>query len=175
MNPVENDTRTMPNTMRLRVAREFINRFLRPTLLLALLLALVCGPRNLAQRGGGGTGGNGNSGPPTRPSMDQDPLSQGLTTPGDPNDTIARERRMKAMNAERQKSMVADSNKLLKLTTELNEEVNGAHPRPLNSDQLRTVAEIEKLAKNIRDKMSNPVGEPQVFSPPISLPMPGMQ
>jgi hypothetical protein len=58
------------------------------------------------------------------------------------------------MNADRQKSMVADANKLLKLTQRLNAEVNGAHASALTQDQLRQVREIEKLAHKVREEMS---------------------
>jgi hypothetical protein len=143
-------------------------RLLRPAILLALLLVCFFTPHFEAQRGGGGggggingggsNGGGGNGGYAIPSPMDQEPLYQGRGMAPGGEDPIMHERRMKALNAERQKSMINDTNKLLKLTTELNAEVNGDHPEPLNSDQLRKVAEIEKLAKSVRDKMSTPVG-----------------
>ena len=42
---------------------------------------------------------------------------------GDDYDPVMMERRMRALNIERQKQMVADANKLLKLARELNDEV----------------------------------------------------
>lgn len=82
-----------------------------------------------------------------------DPLSQDSGMPADPTDPIMQERRMRALNVQRQKSLVADTNKLLKLASELNVEVNGKHSSELTPDQLRKVAEIEKLAHSVREKM----------------------
>jgi len=79
------------------------------------------------------------------------------------NDPVEQEKRLKALNAERQKSMVADTNKLVKLAGELNTELAGAHPESLNPEQLRKVAEIEKLAHNIKEKMSMSVKGIPVF------------
>jgi hypothetical protein len=173
MNLMENNARAIPSMSQLRVARDFIGRFVRPALLLALLLACFCGPRYTAQQRGGSSGNIGS--PTTLPSMDQNPLYQGRAMPGEPGDPVAQERRMKALNTARQKSMVEDTNKLLKLTTELNEEVNGAHPQPLNSDQLRKVAQIEKLAHSVREKMSSTVGVATQFLSPMPIPITGIQ
>jgi hypothetical protein len=173
-----NNIRAIANMSQLRVPREIVGRFLRPAMVLTLLLACFSGPRyTAAQHSGNGgivTGGNGTSGNGSSfPSLDQDPLSQRRPMPGEAGDPVQYERRMKALNTERQKSMIADTNKLLRLTTELNEEVNGDHPRPLDSDQLRKVAQIEKLARSVRDKMCTPVGgsSPQL-TPPMSFPAP---
>ena len=170
--------RAIADKSALRVPREFVGRFLRPAVVLTLLLACVSGPRyTAAQHSGNGGGGSGTGGIGSSngnfPSMDQDPLSQRRPMPGEAGDPVLYERRMKALNSERQKSMIADTNKLLRLTTELNEEVNGDHPKPLDSDQLRKVAQIEKLARSVRDKMCTPVGgsSPQL-TPPMSFPAP---
>lgn len=69
-------------------------------------------------------------------------------------------RRLRALNADRQKSLVSDTDKLLKLTAELNAQVNGAHPANLTTSQLHMVEQIGKLARSIREKMSTPVGVP---------------
>jgi len=66
--------------------------------------------------------------------------------------------RLTLMNEERQKSMVANAEKLLKLAKELNAEVNGAHAGALTEDQLRKVNEIEKLAHKVKSEMSYAVG-----------------
>jgi hypothetical protein len=88
-----------------------------------------------------------------------------LTGDGSDNNPVEQQKRLKALNAERQKSMVADTNKLVKLAGELNAELAGAHPESLNPDQLRKVAEIEKLARNIKEKMSMSVKGIPVFEP----------
>ncbi|MGA3370585.1 MAG: hypothetical protein ABSC48_02370 [Terracidiphilus sp.] len=69
-------------------------------------------------------------------------------------DPVERARQLRAFNAERQKSMVSDTNKLLKLARELDEEVNSTKPDSLTAAQLRKVAEIEKLARSVKEKMS---------------------
>jgi|HubBroStandDraft_5_1064220.scaffolds.fasta_scaffold75208_2 hypothetical protein len=69
-------------------------------------------------------------------------------------DSVEEAKRLRALNADRQKSMVADVNKLLTLVNELNAEIARGNPDSLDSSQLRKVAEIEKLAHNVKDKMS---------------------
>jgi hypothetical protein len=82
-------------------------------------------------------------------------------------DPVMTERRMRALNSERQKQMVADANKLLKLAKELNDEVATANENAFTADQLRKIAEIEKLAKNVRERMTAGIGQaPSTMSPP---------
>ncbi len=77
------------------------------------------------------------------------------------------------LNAAQHSSMVADTDKLVKLVAELNDEVNRSNTRSLTSQQLRMVSEIEKLAHSIRDKMRMSVrnsvygdmGPPPLFDP----------
>jgi hypothetical protein len=77
-------------------------------------------------------------------------------------------KRLRALNALRQKSLVEDTNKLLKLAAELNAEVSSEHPDELTPEQLHKLAEIEKLAHSVKDKMSTPVWGIPVFPPPFS-------
>lgn len=65
--------------------------------------------------------------------------------------------RIIAMNNERQKHLVRDTNRLLKLTAELNAEVAKSNSKSLTPDQLHMLARIEKLAKSVKEKMSYPV------------------
>ena len=67
------------------------------------------------------------------------------------------ERLLRALNADRQKSMVSDANRLLRLAKELNAEIARTNPDSLSLDQLRKMAEIEKLARNVKEKMSTSV------------------
>jgi hypothetical protein len=67
------------------------------------------------------------------------------------------EKLLQALNADRQKSMVSDANKLLRLVDELNSEIARNNPDSLSAAQLRKVAEIEKLAHKVRDEMSTSV------------------
>jgi hypothetical protein len=88
-----------------------------------------------------------------------------LSGDGSDDNPVEQQKRLKALNVERQKSMIADTNKLVKLAGELNAELAGAHAESLNPDQLRKVAEIEKLARNIKEKMSMSVRGIPVFEP----------
>jgi hypothetical protein len=72
-------------------------------------------------------------------------------------DPIEEEKRLRALNAERQKDLVSDTNKLLKLTNELNTEIVRANPDSLTPGQVRKLAAIEKLAHSVKDKMSTSV------------------
>ncbi len=73
---------------------------------------------------------------------------------------IDEEKRLRALNADRQKSLVSDTNKLLVLVNELNAEIARSKADALTAEQLRKVAEIEKLARNVREKMSLSVKGP---------------
>jgi hypothetical protein len=88
----------------------------------------------------------------------------------DPQSSVEDEKRLRLLNADRQKSMVADTNRLLKLAQELDAEVGSANSDALNPAQLRKVAEIEKLAHNIREKMSTSVRGIPSFGPSIVFP-----
>ena len=70
------------------------------------------------------------------------------------NDPAEEARRLRALNIERQKRVVSDANKLLKLTTEFNAEIARANPAWLTQGQLRKLAEIEKLAKDLKQNMT---------------------
>ena len=47
------------------------------------------------------------------------------------------ERQLRALNAERQRQLVTDTNKLLKLARELDAEIGSTNPDSLTSDQIR--------------------------------------
>lgn len=68
---------------------------------------------------------------------------------------IVEEKRLSALNVERQKSMVSDANKLLQLAGELNAEVTSANSESLTRAQLHKLGKIEKLAHGVREKMSD--------------------
>lgn len=80
------------------------------------------------------------------------------------------EKRLRALNAERQKELVADTNKLLKLASELDAEVARSDSANLTPAQLHKVAEIEKLAHSVREKMATSVRSIPVFHEPFSVP-----
>jgi hypothetical protein len=102
---------------------------------------------------------------PRPPSQRPDGAQEGAQN----NDSIEEERRLRTLNAERQRTMVADTAKLLRLAKELNAEIESAQPAALNSSQLHKVGEIEKLAHGVKDKMSTSVRGIPVFSQPPPL------
>jgi hypothetical protein len=87
--------------------------------------------------------------------------SAGAGSPAD-RELFSEERRLRAMNADRQKSMVSDARKLLQLVTELNAEIERDKPESLTPDEMRTLSIIEKLARNVKEKMSTSVRVPTV-------------
>jgi hypothetical protein len=87
------------------------------------------------------------------PPMPTDPSSS------DNYDPTMMERRLNALNRERQKEMISDTNKLLRLAMELNDEIAANNTGALTWDQLHKMAEIEKLARNVKEKMADGVGQ----------------
>ncbi len=75
------------------------------------------------------------------------------------------ESQLRELNQERQKQMVADANKLLKLARELNDEISAANRGTLTPDQLRKIAKIEKLARSVKERMTIGVGQPALLAP----------
>lgn len=63
-------------------------------------------------------------------------------------------RRLRALNIARQHEIASDTNKIVKLTNELNAEIARSKSETLTRAQLRKLGEIEKLAHNIKQKMS---------------------
>lgn len=128
---------------------------------LIAVLALIAGQPARCQTGAGAS--NSPNGPRPPFSAHQDTASS-----FDDIDPMIMARRMTALNVERQKQMVSDANKLLKLARELNDEVAAANSDSFTPDQLRKIAEIEKLARSVRERMASAVGAPQ----PTLLPPP---
>lgn len=56
-------------------------------------------------------------------------------------------------NAERQKALQQDTDKLLELATELKQHVDRTNANILSMDVVKKAQEIEKLAKSVKDKM----------------------
>jgi len=88
-----------------------------------------------------------------------------------PVDPVMAARQMRALNLQRQKTMVADADKLLQLARQLNEEVAAGKSETLTPAQLHKVAEIGKLARKVKQEMVFSVGSspkvPDLFSKPI--------
>jgi hypothetical protein len=150
-------------------------RLLHPGLVAALAFGLVAIGHAQSQGVGqnGTTGGAGSQG-----GVGAIGGSHGFGHPGagpfsngdDDVDPVMAERRMRALNTERQKQMVSDTNKLLKLAKELNEEVATTNSASFTPDQLRKIGEIEKLARNVRERMAAAAGEaPSLLPPPTVI------
>ena len=83
-------------------------------------------------------------------------------------------RRIQLLNAQRHKDLVSDTEKLLKLAKELNDEVGASGSDSLSDAELRKVAEIGKLAKSVKEKMSFSMGGYPSVNSPLTIP-PGVQ
>lgn len=102
-----------------------------------------------------------------------DLINRPAQMPTDPSgsgeyDPIMMEHRMTALNNERQKELVSDTNKLLKLAKEVNDEIAASDTGGLTPQQLQKIAEIEKLARGVKDKMADGTGQ---MGPSISAPV----
>jgi hypothetical protein len=129
-------------------------RAVRQTLGLALMLALTGSVRIPSQQ----TRQMSQLPKPPLPNLTSPPASAiHQSDDTDIRETIEADQQLRALNDARQKSMVADAARLLKLAGELNAEVGSANPGTLTPAELRKVAEIEKLAHNVKEKMSYPV------------------
>ena len=134
-----------------------IARIARQIVTLALVLGLPRGWQNTAQQSHSPDPYSGN------PRGD---LSQ-ILRESQEVDSVQEERRLRLLNADRQKSMVADTDKLLKLVREYNAEVASNDSSSLSPNELRQLAEIEKLAHSVKEKMSTSVrGVPVYLQPP---------
>ena|GEM_PF-1450895 len=79
-------------------------------------------------------------------------------------------KRLRALNADRQKSMVSDTDRLVKLARQLDAEIASNPSDELTPEELHKVAEIEKLAHNVKAKMAQSFdGGPRVNPSPIPL------
>jgi hypothetical protein len=104
--------------------------------------------------------GGAQNGPPTKSPLQQQLQGSqgiGMMDQSGYEDEARHERQLRALNADRQKALVSDTVKLLKLANELNAEVSGRNPDSLSPDQLRKLEQIEKLAHSVKEKMSTSV------------------
>ena len=103
--------------------------------------------------------------------------SQGSTLGGmmDPDPSFA-EKRLRALNADRQKSMVSDTDKLVKLARQLDAEIASNSSGEMTAEELHKIVEIEKLAHNVKAKMAQSFGSAPQFRPsPMPMNGPGQQ
>lgn len=91
--------------------------------------------------------------------------------PTDNDESYADSIRRAQLKALREKALVEDTKKLLKLATELNDEISEPGAGPLSKEQLRKVSKIQKLAKNVEENMKGPTTLIQT-GPPVYFPSP---
>lgn len=113
---------------------------------LALMIALLWAGRLTAQQ---------QTSSPQPPTIDAGnvPFNHMDPDSGPGIDTILRQKRLRQMKEVQHKTVVSDTERLLKLVTALNTEITQTKPAVLSNEQLREVAEIEKLAHKVRDMM----------------------
>lgn len=90
------------------------------------------------------------------PSMQTPSTTPPFGEPPDPNDPMQRQRMEKmekARNTDRQQQLERDTEKLLSLAKELKEDVNKSNKNTLSVDVVKKAAEIEKLAKSVKERM----------------------
>lgn len=132
----------------------------------ALAAGLLCRAQ-YGQSGGGGVGG-------VLLQQGQGGLRQNGLNPGPDFDSVFVEKRMRALNADRQKSMISDADKLLKLARQLDAEIASNPTDDLTPEEMRKVAEIEKLARSVKTKMAQSfAGGPPLHPPARPLGGPG--
>lgn len=117
-----------------------------------LLFALVCGVSMAAQSPGS------QQGPPIPRSPLTDP-SMGFNEPS------MMKRQVAQLNIERQKAIVSDTEKILELARELNQDANAQNPTMSGAERVHKAEEIEKLARSVREKMTNAIGMPEPVNP----------
>jgi hypothetical protein len=84
---------------------------------------------------------------PTQPSL------PGEQPPPDEQETRLAKEQAKAANQQRQQHLKQDTDKLLKLATELKTEVDKSNANILSVEVIKKADEIEKLAHSVKEKM----------------------
>jgi len=108
---------------------------------MAVALAVLCGMVAFSQKAGNGSRRNVGS--------------IGGTAPDSGDEMLQRIQVHAALerNAARQKTIVSDSQRLLKLATELNDEASKSGDARPSAETIKRIDEIAKLAKHVKDKM----------------------
>jgi hypothetical protein len=81
------------------------------------------------------------------------PQKQGADEPANPLDSHRAEQQEKMRNTDRQKRLVADTEKLLALATDLKEQVDKSTKDTLSVEVIKKADEIEKLAHSVKERM----------------------
>jgi cytoskeletal protein RodZ len=89
-------------------------------------------------------------------------------------DPLSETKRMKALNTDRHKTMVSDTEKLVKLARQLDAEIASNPTDAFTPEEAQKLAAIEKLAHNVKTKMAQSFGGgPEFTSPIIDTRVPG--
>jgi thymidylate kinase len=78
----------------------------------------------------------------------------------------AQKEQAKRANLERQKALQRDTDRLMQLATELKQYVDKSNENMLSISVIRKAEEIEKLAKNVKEKMKADSSMPSIFKRP---------
>jgi hypothetical protein len=90
--------------------------------------------------------------PPSRQTPVIPPPGSGLPDFG-PSNPKVEEQQARARSTDRQKKLVADTEKLLALATELKTDVDKTNKDILSVDVIKKADEIEKLAHSVKERM----------------------
>jgi hypothetical protein len=105
---------------------------------------------------------------PPQPSQDgRIPQRDAEAQRGADMDARMEARNIVALNRQRQKQMVLDAENLLKLARELNADADAGGTILSPAERFQKAGEIEKLAKNVKEKMIYAIGAPQDLAGPF--------
>ena len=90
---------------------------------------------------------------PPSPSSNMPTLGRPDPNTMDPLNARMAEQQVRSRNSDRQKRLVSDTDKLLTLTKQLKEDVQGTDKQLQPGDVQKRAEEIEKLAKSVKDRM----------------------
>jgi hypothetical protein len=90
-----------------------------------------------------------------------------VETRQDPGQKEIQDRMVREANKKRQQDIRDDTDKLFQLATDLKAAVDKSNENLLSLDVVRKADEVEKLAKKVKEKMKEAVGQPTKQDPEI--------
>jgi hypothetical protein len=93
--------------------------------------------------------------------------SNGISDRSAEIDATLAAKRVRALNADRHRSLVSDTQKLVLLARELEAEIASNPTGEMTTDELHKLAAIEKLAHNVKAKMVQTFGDTPGLRPPF--------
>jgi hypothetical protein len=120
--------------------------------MMGMVLVTACSVRVSGGQIFPGTGKQGQQ--PTLPGMPPKPGTGIIPDdPANPMEAHRAEQQAKLQNNDRQKRLVADTDKLLALATDLKAQVDKSTKDTLSVDVIKKADEIEKLAHSVKERM----------------------